>query len=332
MSTISSIVGQKYAFAYGRSAHLQAALLNQSDLNRMLGSSDGKDAVRMLTELPITNFINQGIQEPTKIFQAIVQWIQAEITTMVPKKSQIIFDAIWLPATLAELALLLKKKHGFLQSEQSIEQLFLPAARSNMLKVAIESGNITALPIAEQWLLRDLPKQFSSPVEIDTLLAQKSGALRKKLAKQSGSKLIVRYIEHVIDIHNIQAKLRLNALFTAEHFITGGTLPLSAFLKDTKTMYQAINQSNLAYTLAANLQDATNQIEIEQACNAVLQADLADMWTAPLTVEPIFAFAAIGVHNVKLLRAIIIAKQNGLSPQETKQILPPFIPATAFAS
>jgi hypothetical protein len=70
---------------------------------------------------------------------------------------------------------------------------------------------------------------------------------------------------------------------------------------------------------------------IEQALSEVTAADIAEMWNIPLKLEPVFAFAALAFSQMRLLRAMLLGKRAGFSPQELKQVLPPFIPATHYA-
>jgi len=69
---------------------------------------------------------------------------------------------------------------------------------------------------------------------------------------------------------------------------------------------------------------------IEQGCSEVIASDIARMWNVPLTIDPLFAFAALTISQLRLLRVLLIAKRNGLSPQEVKKVLPPFLSASHY--
>jgi len=54
------------------------------------------------------------------------------------------------------------------------------------------------------------------------------------------------------------------------------------------------------------------------------------MWNIPLSIEPVFAFAALAQSQLALLRALIIGKRANLDPQTIKKMLPPFLSASHY--
>jgi len=114
--------------------------------------------------------------------------------------------------------------------------------------------------------------------------------------------------------------------------LSGGTLPLERLQRGTKNILAAIASSELYAPFAKSIQSASadTPLDLEQIGAKILADDIARMWTVPLTVEPVFAFAAMVIADVRLIRAMLIGKRNQLTPQEIKSILPPFIPASHY--
>jgi len=79
MSELSTLLGQNFSFASGRTGVLQLLLLTQPDIDRLLGSRDTSEANKILTELKLTSIINQGLNEGDAILQAVGAWIRHEV-------------------------------------------------------------------------------------------------------------------------------------------------------------------------------------------------------------------------------------------------------------
>jgi vacuolar-type H+-ATPase subunit C/Vma6 len=171
-----------------------------------------------------------------------------------------------------------------------------------------------------------------SPWTIDRAVARFIAERRVALARASGSTDILQYVRHSIDVTNIRTALRLATIETPDAndaLLPGGSVPLTRLAGPKANIRSAIAVSDL-YAPFIPAQGSAAPIAIEQIGASILADDIGRMWTVPLTAEPVFAFAAMVMAHVRLLRAIAIGKRNKLSPQEIKQILPPFIPSSHF--
>lgn len=169
---------------------------------------------------------------------------------------------------------------------------------------------------------------------IDASVSQYIAGVQLSLAQVSGSALIRRFVRNTIDLKNIRTALRVkNAPDAIDHLIQGGNIDPKSLVGDAKRLQAAIDRSPLAYALSDAVRSASDDANaLEIALSKVTANDIADMWNIPLSIEPVFAFAALAQSQIMLLRAIVIGKRAGLSPQEIKQMLPPFIPASHYMS
>lgn len=330
MSTLANTLRQPFAYAYGRTAILRMHLLTEGDVNRLLGASTGKDAITMFTELPMTKFISQGIKDPNQILYAVFHWLEAEVIGMSPSDLWPIFEILWLEDIGTLVSLYLKQEAGLLTNKSTAAESFVSHELQPIWQKFLTTKDATILPTNLRTLLERC-KQYTAtdPKAIDLFVSQEVTLLKTKLAKQSGSKLIKRYVQDSIDLKNIRIKLRLDSAYTAELFLPGGALPVTAFSGTIAQLLTKIEQSKLSYTLAESIR-SSDTASIEKTCNSILVHTISTMWNTTLSIESTFAFAAITVHNLKLLRSILIGKQNGLSPQEIKAIIPPFIPPSMY--
>ncbi|MBU2213716.1 V-type ATPase subunit [Patescibacteria group bacterium] len=341
MPASSTILGQHFAYAHGRMGVLKLLLLEQSDVDRLLGAKDLRETEKILTELKLTNVIDQGLSEGHAILEAVGTWMRNEVQKMSPLVSRPIFGILWLENDAPLLAYLLKKSHG-LSSEISQEPLsgmnmYDPEVLRALILNEPSAGLHPAVPKSlESFVKKILAKEELSAQEIDSAVTKFVVQMQKRLSKTSGSRSIERYLEHRIDLFNIRTALRLSTKETKEvipFLIEGGTIDPARLAGTEEEIASAIGRSKLSIFLPKDLESLLNDpIEFEQSAAHIVASDIAKMWNVPLTIDPLFAFAAITLGQLKLIRTILIAKNNELSPQETKHVLPPFLTASSFAS
>ncbi len=333
MSQLEPLIGQRFAYAFGRTGVLQQLLLAQPDMDRLLGAHDRKDVEKILTELKLTSMIDQSIAKGEEILRAIGSWVRTEVELMSPEEKRPTFNILWLKGDAALLSYLLKKHHKLTSSISKEPETSITTYNPEALRTLVEEGKEASLPmhlvsfIKEIRALKDVTPQL-----IDAHTAQFIATLQLRLARASGSKLIERYVVHNIDICNIRLSLRgYSDEERKEALLEGGEIPTKNLMGDRDSVLKTVNHSSLPYELDETIEKAgEDPIAFERACANVVAEDIAAMWNIPMSIEPLFAFAAIAISNLFLIRSVLIGKGNELSPQEIKQILPPFIPATHY--
>lgn len=332
-STFSTIVQQDFAYASGRTGVLQQLLLTASDRDRLLGAADLKAAESILTELKFTSVINQGLQESDEILQATAKWIREEVENMAPESKKSTFHILWIEESAPLLSYHLKKYFGLTSPVSREPQTMRTDERKMQMIQLIENNAEGSLPPALVAFVREV-KQLKdpSPETIDNLAAKYIAQVHINLARKSKSPEILKYVLHRIDLANIRIALRLKEEPVGTSvFIRGGTLDLKRLTGNLDDIIKTIDRSNLPFALAENVRKASEDSNaIEHALSTVTADDIAHMWNIPLSVEPVFAFAAIALSQIKLLRVLLIGKRANMSPQEIKLMLPPFLSASHY--
>lgn len=335
MTRLPASLDQAFAFAHGRIGVLQQLLLGRSDVDRLLGAHDAREAEKVLTELKLTTQIDQGLQREEEILSAIASWLKAEIEHMAPEGKRDVFAILWLQGDAPLLAYLLKRKRGLTSAISQEPAHMLTTHHPDTLRALVETEESKMLPASLVTFVRaTLAEENLDPADIDIRVARFTAAEQLKLAKRSGSKGIRLFVRHSIDIGNIRTVLRLIDAPKEErlrHLVPGGMIKPERLTGSRNEIAFAIEETGLGYGLADKIrQEETSGSDLERAFSDVLAADIARLWNVPLTVEPLFAFAALTLSQLRLLRVLLIGKRSGLSPQEIKKILPPFIPATHY--
>lgn len=335
MKLVPPSVGQHFAFAQGRIGVIKQVLLSQSDVDRLLGAHDRKGVEQIFTELKITNGIDQSVKNGDAILIAVARWMRNEVENMTPVSKQAIFNILWLEGDAPCIAYLLKKHHGLVSdiSEEPVPSF--SAYNVEQLRAFVEREETVELPSHVVALVeRVKAMENPSPKQIDTEVAQYVADTRLRLARTSGSKDILLYVKHLIDCSNLRTALRLRDEDASEvlpYLLQGGTIKVQELAKSQTDILKAMKKSGLSYRLSDLLEKPEIDVNaIEQALTYIVSEDIARMWNVPLSIEPLFAFAAITTMQLKLMRMILMGKRNELTPQEIKAALPPFISASHY--
>lgn len=329
MSSLSSVIGQHYAFAAGRSGVLKQLLVTAADVDRMLGSSDATAFSRVLTEVKFTNVISQGLASADDILPALEKWVRDEVGSMVPEEKQDIFGILWVDGDAPLLSWMLKKHYNLtlpdsvkpasglhLWSEEELQQLIQHPRESHLPAEFIDLIHRIAA----------LPEKRASV--IDTAVDQAVAMYKLKLAKKSGSQHVLKFVKSSIDFTNIRTALRGDHVAT-EQLLSGGKIDLSK-AKNERDIKVALDRTDVMGMGTTQSSVLSDPIAFERAVADRQASAIADMWAVPMSVEPVFAFAAIALSHIALIRGIGIGKRAGLSPQDIKKVLPPFISASPF--
>lgn len=333
---IEASVGQHFAFATGRTAVLQQALLTQSDVDRLLGSHDIAECERIITELKLTSRLGALPEGGDALLAKLEQWVRDEASSMAPEDRRPVFDILWMEGDVPLLAYLLKRHHGLTSAVSAVPTVGVTSFHPEQLERLVTEG--IAAPSLDPSLVgfveRAKALENPSASAIDTLAAQHVADRQLELAKRSGSADILSYVRHRIDLTNIRTALRLAAAGAgdvASSLLEGGLMKPDSFGSTTESLRSAVAMSPYYAVLGTDVTDlAKDAVSFERAAARVIAEDVSRMWNVPLTVEPAFAFAAIALAHIRLIRFIFIGKRNRLSPQEIKRVLPPFLPSTHY--
>lgn len=331
----SPSIGQHFAFAHGRTGVLQQLLISGGDIDRLLGTHDWAETRRGVLELPLIRHTGNNAADVDTALHGAREWIRRETAAMTPETLHDIFAILWTEDDEPMLSYLLKERAGFTSSISKVPDASTCSVPPSTLHAAVADADPLLLPASQRAFLAPLLRMNPThPREIDHAVAVAYTALRLHLAKRSRSSLIRTFVRHRIDIVNIRLLLR-----TPEEerptaaLLLGGTVSPQLLHSKDHTLASAIRISHLSYNLADRLEHQPLDVAaLERSFVDILAEDIARMWNVPLGIEPVFAFAALGLLQLSLVRALLIGKRNALAPQDVKRLLPPFIPAAHFVS
>ncbi|UPA22720.1 V-type ATPase subunit [Candidatus Peribacteria bacterium] len=324
---------QTHAYGHGRMGVLQEYLLTQMDVERLVAARDTAELARLLTELKLSSHVEYN-SNPHRFINNLEHWLKQEVESMVKDSEKEIFNILWLKDDAALLSYLLKKQHGFTSDISAEPHVGATAYDPADLRLLVKGGDVSTAPASLTEFIDTMREDAAlTPQQIDTRVAQFNAHEQLALAKKS-SEAIRLYVAHHIDLQNIRTARRLrNDENPAEHLISGGEIDIARFSLDPAKLADLVRASHLGAELADNIQTAADStIILERGLAKAIAVDIARMRSKILTLDPIFAFAAIAQSQMKLLRTILVGKSAHLSKDELQRLLPPFLSASPFVA
>lgn len=337
MVASSSTFGQHYSYGYGRVGVLQQELMTTQDVESLLSARSEEDLVKSLMELKMSAHVDYT-SDAHRFIEGLERWLAHEVRTMAPADRRDIFDILWLKGDSPLLAYLLKRHHGLTSAISAEPMAGATAYEPGDLQALVQEDKPGLLPPELVSFARRVKAMVSiSPQEIDTQVAQFVVDQQLALARKSGSKPIELYVAHHIDLLNIRTARRLKERDApTDHLLRGGEIDIRSFSLDPAQLASLVRGSSLpsavadAVAFAADTMDSS--VELERGLALAIAHDIALMRDYVLSIEPIFAFAAVALSQLKLLRTIIVGKSTHLSAEEIRKLLPPYLSTSPFAS
>lgn len=323
---------QTHSYGFGRVGVLQEYLLTQNDVDRMVSAANAAELGLILTELKISSQVEYN-DNPHRFINNIERWLKNEVRSMVSESEADVFDILWMKDDAALLGYLLKKQHGLTSGLSTEPHVGATAYDPESIRTLVSGGHASGTPEELRSFVRSaLSDRSLSPQQIDTLVARFFAERQLALAKKGGEAIRL-FVAHHIDLQNIRTARRLRRDERPEdHLLPGGDISMSRFTTDPQKLADLVRGSHLSSALADSIQTAEDStIVLERGLAKAIAFDIAQMRMRPLTIEPIFAFAAIAQSQLKLLRTILVGASAGLRSDELKKLLPPFLSASPYA-
>ncbi len=322
-----------HAYGHGRVGVLQEYLLTQAEVERMVAAKDADELARIITELKLSSQVEYN-NNPHRFINNIERWLKTEVESMVSEKERDVFNILWIKDDASLLAYLLKKHHNFTSDISTEPHVGATAFDPDDLRTIVNGGDAPALPESLRTFIRTMRTDTTlTPQQIDTKVAQFVAHEQIALAKK-GSDAILLYVAHHIDLQNIRTARRLRKdEHPMDHLLSGGEISVSRYSLDPARLADLVRGSHLGSALADSIQTSEDSsIVLERGLAKAIAFDLSRMRSNALTIDPIFAFAAITQSQLKLLRTILVGKSAHLTKEELQRLLPPFLSASPFVS
>lgn len=326
MSSSASLTGSNFSYAYGRIGVLQQKLINQGNIDRLVGAHNEAQLRQVLSEIPFTtpampqNSLND-------VPFAMERWLKKELADLVPEDKAPIFNIMWLREDQSIIAHFLKEHFGHTSGLTTVQRKAVTAYGIEQLENLIirdDAGTIEDTELVD--FIAEMKKQRTlTPSRIDHNVGVFIAAKQMQHARLSGSPLILRYVRHLIDLQNIRTLRRLPEGQSGQGlFFPDGEINVTTLVEHPKDLAELIRASTLPSKLVDSMhRGEDSSIVMERSLHQGLAHDIAEMRSIPLSIESIFAYATMAHSQIFMVRSILIGKDAGLTGQDINKLLPP---------
>jgi V/A-type H+-transporting ATPase subunit C len=231
-------------------------------------------------------------------------------------------DVFLLPYDFHNIKLLLK---GKLSGNQAIKEWPLEAGKypKHTLVDSIYDELPSDLPAILVDDIREISEAFQSTRQfalVDYRLDRRLQAMQLEIARKAHSAFLVKYLQHLADIHNITTLIRhktheLSRDDLADALLDTGTLAISFFEKVYDTGWESIATAFKPTDYGPIVAAALAQIDqksflaiLDTACQRFLIEFLRQTKQQCFGIEPIVAFYLARDHELKVTRTIWMGK------------------------
>lgn len=325
MSSTASMAGHDFAYGYGRVGVLQQQMLSKEDIDRMVGSHSDAELRQILTETKFTSAA-MPLEKLEEFVPAMEKQLKKDLHMLVPEGREEVFNILWLREDMSIVAHLLKEYHG--QTSGGLNAALHGATAydyAHFRAQIFESGH-RELPEDVAHFIEEMKSRKNiRPDQIDHDTAVFFTNMQLRLAEASGSRLILRYVRHLVDLQNIRTARRLRPGEDPEQYLLpGGEINPRRISTDPRELAVLVQGTSLPTSVSDGLRgDGNASLALERGLAKGLAHDIAEMRSVPLSIEPIFAYGVMALSQILLVRTVLIGKAAGLQASEIRDILPP---------
>ena len=314
----------RYAYAVARVRGMETRLLDRQWVERLL-SEDGEGALKVLGDSDFQEHLSE-VQRPEDIEKGLVGALASTLSTLSDVSPEpALMDLFRVRQDVRNLKSLLKRSLLKLEAEDIGLVDGVGLLPVGVLEKAVQDHDYISLPSFMADAATRAEETFRDRGEladVDGTLERALWAHQLEVAEDYGNEFLVGYLRAEIDLMNIRTAVRIKARGgerddVAAAFVPGGTLDRSFFETAVSEPLDALARAleygaygELAEVLREWSQDRFYSLDL--ACDNILLATTESARTTAYGIEPLVAFVLRRRLEIKLIRAAVVAKLDGL--------------------
>lgn len=320
-----------YLYATARVRALEASLLNEDRMERMLAAKTNDEAVKVLSEC---GYGGVPISTPSDIEKAIASE-RAKVYELLDKISadKNLVDVMKIKYDYHNIKVIIKTKE-----KEENSHLFIDAGRVKPFKLEefireskyADLNDIMSAAIIEA---KDVLSRTNDPQLSDFILDKACLAEMKNAAKETKSAFLIGYIKFLIDMTNLRAFIRCSRMGKNSDFLKYAVIEGGGI--DTKNLLFAVNDANFKAESIYSGTDLENAATVgesclhgektltmfEKICDDALMTYLRKAKYISFGEEPVFAYLAAKEAEFTAVRTILAGRLSRLSPEMIRERL-----------
>ena len=313
---------------------LETRLLDKAKIDRMIDSSSGEDAMKVLQETEYANVMSEvkRAEDYEIILSEELKRIYAEMYSMSPSKELI--DIMGIKYDYHNIKVILKGM--FLNKDLS--ELLIPVGviEPSKLKSSIENRNLNELKNAMAKAVEEAIKDFEDkkdPQRIDVILDKYMFEEMKIIAKNLKDAFVEKYVKALIDLTNVKTLLRVKKQNKGRDFllsvaIDGGSIDkeaLALLLNDAvDNIPSKLGHTNYVDVLKEGVENYSTTGSaglLEKLVDNYIMDMMKGAKFIPFGVEPVLAYIYAKETEIKVIRIIMVGKLNNIAGEVIRERL-----------
>lgn len=332
----------QFAHILGRIRSQEARMLNENEVERMIGSPNVKEAFKILNETGFSNHVLDidNISE----FQKVINAEMLETATFLKKLSPSgeYLNILWYTYDIHNIKTLLKGKLEKILKE-NIDELLSPLGNLDLEKLKnyfrTEGAHFpdTVFENHKVRFVETVKKIEAAYVKddnfqmIDFALDKLYCELAYEIALESGDDFLRRLAVKSIDLFNIGALLRLkfkgtNTADIRPVFSPNGSLDIEELralakedISDIPAMLKETDYKSMGNAIVEELETTKTTAKIDGLFENHMTDFIKEAKTVTYGIAPVIAYFRAKNNNAQIIRMVLLAKIAGLSTDLIKK-------------
>ncbi|MBU1018544.1 MAG: V-type ATPase subunit [Patescibacteria group bacterium] len=336
----------EFTYAATRIQVLRNQLLNETDLERMLGAKDAKEAYRILNETDYSTHIGEieKVEDFQEVIDAGLSDTRDLLCNITPERW--ILNMAWYEYDAHNCKTYLKAKLTG-KTREDVEHLIIPwgKIKPSVLAEYIFDNEIIQLrmkddekPRLERAVRRakELYEETGELMLVDLHIDRAFLKIRQKISIEIKSEFLINFFEAKTDLFNLSAFFRIKALGLGDDILkrtltVGGSIRNDKYQDNFKEDFDALVEIFRFTPYDKAVEKGIEEYKKSKSWKALdleltnhLIGLIQDSRFLPYGIEPILMYWWQKELNAKIIRMIMIGKLNGMDQDEIRGNLPKF--------
>lgn len=335
-----------FIFAVTNTQVLRNQLLSWTDIERMLGAKNAREAYRILNETDYSTHIGdiEKVEDFQEVIDAGLSDTRDLLRSITPHRW--VLNMAWYEYDAHNCKTYLKAKLTG-KSREDVEHLIIPwgKIKPSVLAEYIFDDEIIQLrmkgdekPRLERAVrrARELYEETGELMLVDLHVDRAFLKVRQKISREVESEFLKEFFKAKTDIFNLSALFRIKALGLDDEVLkrtltVGGSIRHDKyrdnFKEDWDTLTEVFRFTPYQKAIEKGLEEVKKTgsfQELEQEFRNHLIELMHDSRFLPYGIEPILTYWWQKELNAQIIRMIMVGKLNGIDQEEIREALPTF--------
>jgi len=318
-------MSNKYIYAGVRSYTMMQNLLSESNLERLLGAKSTTEGFKVLQDTYIAEYLSR--HEDKNLARALEESVSRAkdvLDSISPEPEPL--RILWAKYDFYNLRTIIKGSRQNLSDEKILLQCFKtgiypPASVLREFKQEkLGRLNVLLAKAAEE------ANSVQNSFEIDLVTERHYFEFIKEIMERSKDSFIKDYVTLLIDFFNIKTAIRLETLssiLNKDVFVSGGRITKSRLQKEEQ-IFSALKTygGEAVWSLALEIyRKEKNFALLDKAMEEYALKFLKERSFDLFSIAPLFAYFSAQKNHAQTIRAVMSAKEAGVSEHDIRVIL-----------